>query len=59
MPIGQKKTKKDCSLAMKTMRQQIETTGESNKKNKNNNNKNSKLVIKIVKYYKVVLKTKI
>ena len=49
MQIERKKTKKDCSLAMKTLRQQIETMEKSNKKNKNNN-KNSKLIIKIVKY---------
>ena len=47
--IERKKTKKNCSLAMKTLRQQIETTEKSNKKNKNNN-RNSKLIIKIIKY---------
>ena len=47
--LVRKKTKKDCSLAMKTLRQQMETTEKSNKKNRNNN-KNSKLILKIVKY---------
>ena len=52
MQIERKKTKKNCSLVMKTLRQQIETTEKSNKKNKKNN-RNNKLIIKIV------LKTKI
>ena len=41
--LKQKKTKKDCSLAMETLRRQIETTEKGIKKNKNNN-KNSKIL---------------
>ena len=47
--LSKRRQRKIASLAMKTLRQQIETTGKSNKRNKNNN-KNSKLIIKIVKY---------
>ena len=57
--IERKKTKKHCSLAMRTLRQQIETTEKSNDRKKKNNNENSKLIIKIVEYYKMVVKTKI
>ena len=49
MQTERKKTKENCSLAVRTLRRQIETTEKINEMNKNNN-KSSDLIMKIVKY---------